>query len=299
MLLLLHIDQEKADPCLIFVGASSESRPGAIQASFVHGATGMAKFKLQFAAAVAILGCSAFARADSITFRQDLPLSPVYNTGGVTIRNDATNYDVNQNAGSQFDQIIVGSNSIFSLRGLLEFDLSALEAAVAGSPYVINSVSLTLNSSKAGSDQEPSSLSVVYDLNLLGNNLDFKEEEVTWKTAPSTPGGTVGALLSSTTFRPNNSADFGHHVFADSAAFRSAVRDALDNEPNNTIRLMLKADDESGQNFARFDSDEAINIANHPALTINYTVITPLPGAATAGLFLMGGVGLRRSRRRA
>jgi hypothetical protein len=259
----------------------------------------VSKFKLQFAAVVAILGCCACARADSITFRQDLPVSPVYNTGGVTIRNDTANVDAKQNSGSQFDQIIVGWNSSFGLRGLLEFDLSALEAAVGGSPYVINSVSLTLNSSQGGSDQEASSLSVVYDLNLLGNNLDFDEREVTWKTAPSTPGGTVGALLSKTTFRPNRAADYGQHVFADSAAFRSAVRNALDNDPNNTIRLMLKADDESGQNFARFDSDEAANISAHPALTINYTVITPLPGAATAGLVLMGGFGLRRPRRRA
>jgi hypothetical protein len=62
---------------------------------------------------------------------------------------------------------------------------------------------------------------------------------------------------------------------------------------------MLKAHTESGTNFTRFDSDDATTPTNRPALTINYTVLTPLPGAATAGLVLMGGLGLRRTRRRA
>jgi hypothetical protein len=77
----------------------------------------------------------------------------------------------------------------------------------------------------------------------------------------------------------------------------------LDTDPHNTIRFMLRAegDDMTGTTFTRFDSDDATTVTHtvfRPALTINYT-ITPLPGAATAGLFLMGGVGLRRSRRRA
>jgi hypothetical protein len=264
----------------------------------------MSKFKLQLAAAVATLGCSAFARADSITFRQDLPVSPVYNTGGVTIRNDRA--DSNENGLPQPEQIIVGSNGTLAngssriLRGLLEFDLSALESAVGGSPYVINSVSLTVNAFIAASSQNTTS-SVTYDLDLLGNNLDFDEAAVTYNNAPNTPGGTVGTILSSVTYQPNNSADLGKKTFGDAVGFRSAVQDALNTDPKNTIRFMLKAhtDDLGATNFTRFDSDEAANISNHPALTINYTVITPLPGAATAGLVLMGAFGLRRPRRRA
>jgi len=222
----------------------------------------------------------------------------------VTIRSDRP--DTMENGGSQPEQIIVGKNGSTTLRGLLEFDLSALEAAVGGSPYVINSVSLTVNAFIAASSQNTMSF-VTYDLDLLGNNLDFDEATATYNHAPSTPGGTVGTFLSSVTYRPNNAADMGQKTFADSLNFRSAVQDALNSDPANTIRFMLRAEGDgttstSTTTFTRFDSDEATTGTHtifRPALTVDYTIITPLPGAATAGLALMGGLGLRRSRRRA
>jgi hypothetical protein len=236
--------------------------------------------------AVSALVISASAGADTIAFQQGVSPSAGYTTGGVTIRSDVPT--TNQNGGAQFDQIIVGRNTTFSLRGLLEFDLSALEAATGGAAYTINSVTLTLTSFNAGS---LATSAVQYDLALLGTNLDFDEATVTWNNAPSVAGGTVGDVLSSVSYNPNTAT--AARTFGDTAAFRTAVGDALNSDPANTIRFMLKAHDETGSNFTRFGSDESATLA-HPSLTIDYSIVTPLPGAAVAGLVLLGGMSFRR-----
>jgi hypothetical protein len=256
---------------------------------YIFGGSGMNLHLLAKATIVAGILCfGSSAHADSITFQQ----GPTYNTGGTTIRSDRPL--VAEDGFIQKDRIIVGYNHGTAMRGLLEFDLSAIEAATGGLPYIVDSVTLTVSSFIAGSGAVTA---VQYDLDLLGNNLDFDETTVTWNNAPSIGGGTIGTFLSSVSYNPNVAGSVGNHTFADTSAFRSAVQNALNNDPDDTIRFLLKSHAESGGNFTVLNSDESTAMSDHPSLTIDYTVITPLPGAAGAGLVLLGCLGFRRSPR--
>ncbi|HYE19997.1 MAG TPA: DNRLRE domain-containing protein [Tepidisphaeraceae bacterium] len=255
----------------------------------------------QWLAAALVSSCLAHApsvRAGSITFQQGVSPTGLYNAGGVTIRSDQAT--TNQNGGAQADQIIVGRNGTPVLRGLLEFDLSAIEAAADGHPYWINSVSLTLVAFHAGNAATGPAR---YDLLHFGNNLDFDEAAVTWDNAPKnvmpngSGGETTGTPLADVTYNPNlGTGVTASKVFLDSAAFRAAVTGALGGA-DNTLRLMLKANSESGVNFTRFFSDDAANLLFRPALTVEFTV-APLPGVVAVGAVLLGGIGGRRILRR-
>ena len=226
--------------------------------------------------------------AASITFQQ----SATYNAGGATVRSDDPS--TGGTVTPPTDTIIAGSTSTGAiiLHGLFEFDLSAIETAAAGNPYTIDSVSLVLRtSSTAGSGNT----SLKFDLYQLGANLDFNESTVNWTNAPGQAGGLPGTLLSSLSFVPSTANQT--RTFDTTAAFISAISGALSGDPDNTIRLMLKTEVETGGGFARFLSDDDLTESNRPALVINYTVI-PEP---SSGIALLGGLailsGLRRRNR--
>jgi len=235
-----------------------------------------------------LLGATATS-AETITF--SFQQSAGYNSGGVTIRNDAPT--TNQNGGSQPTQIIVGANGTLSgggaflLRGLFEYDLSEIADAFGSDPFAITGVNLkltTFNTAGQGS-------SATFDLYLLQNNADFDEATVTWNNAPSAPGGSVGPLLSSATVS-NLTALNTTVTFGDTAAFRDAVADALASD-SETIRFLLRNRVESGSAFARFASDDFGTAANRPALNVAATAV-PLPAAAWGGMALFGMIGSGR-----
>ncbi|WAC19940.1 DNRLRE domain-containing protein [Luteolibacter sp. SL250] len=213
-----------------------------------------------------------------------------YNTGGATVRSDDPSTGTTGAVTPPTDTIIAGTTGTIVLHGFFEFDLSAIEAAAAGNPFTIDSVTLSLRTSSAAGS---GATALNFQLSLLGNNLDFDESTVNWTNAPGGPGGVAGTLLSSESFVPN--AVNQTRTFGSTSAFQSAVADVLANDPDNTIRLFLQT--ESGSGFARFLSDENATESNRPTLTVNYTVVPePSTGIALAGgLTLLAGL-RRRSR---
>jgi len=241
-------------------------------------------------AAMAMLtGAGTAAQGAVLSFQAGVSPEAGYTADAVTIRNDGTNASTNQNGSVQ---IIVGVNNTNSLlRGLFEFDLTAIETAAAGNPYTIDSVTLVL---RQGDITNAAASSITYDLHLLGANSDFNETAVTWNDAPTVAGGSVGTLLSSTSYVPNSGTAF--RTFGTTTAFESAVADILANDVSNSIRLIAKANNEAAttQTFSRFDSDEVTTAANRPQLNVTYTVV-PEPGSAMLAISV-GALLLRRRR---
>ncbi len=216
-----------------------------------------------------------------VTFQQ----SATYNSGGVTIRNDMTSTNLNGNS-----QIIVGNTAAIILRGLFEFDLTAIETAAAGNAFTIDSVSLVLTTANATGN---GTVARDFTLYSLGTNSDFDEATVAWDTAPSVVGGTIGTLLTTSNFVPTTANTV--RTFGTTTAFTTAVSGALASDPDNTVRFLLKANDEAGAFLTRFYTDEDATVANRPALVVNYTVLVPEP---STGVLALGTVGLLTLRRR-
>jgi len=235
--------------------------------------------------AVTFAALTGFQDASAALFRETVG----YNTGGSTIRSDDPSTGVTGPVTPPTSTIIAGSTGSIILHSLFEFDLSAIETEAAGNPFTIDSVSLTLRTSNtAGSG----GTALNFNLSLLGDNLDFDESEVNWTNAPGAAGGVAGTLLSTLNFVPGTANQT--RIFGTSSAFTAAVADVLANDPDNTIRLFLKTETETGSGFARFLSDENETDTNRPTLTVNYTII-PEP---STGIALLGGLamltGLRR-----
>ena len=219
------------------------------------------------------------ASAATLQFRQ----TTGYTTGAVTIRNDTPDANINGNT-----QVIVGNVNTIVLRGLFEFELSAIETAAAGNPYTIDSVTLTVTTSSAGGSGTATSQ---FNLSLLGSNSDFDEAMVTWNNAPSVVGGTVGTFLVSTAFDPSTVST--PRVFDSSSAFTMATADALAGS-DNTIRLIMTADVENGGYLTRLNTNEHNTESLRPVLTVNYTVV-PEPAA---GALLVAGMAFLCVKRR-
>jgi hypothetical protein len=220
--------------------------------------------------------------AASLSFQEGVSPSGSYTTGGVTIRSNVptTNQDT-------VDQIIVGSysNGTVLLRGLLEFDLTAIETAAGGSAFTIDSVSLVMHTdSESTSGSDP----ITFYLNLLGTNSVFDETTVTWDNAPTEAGGTIGTSLSSVEFTPTSTTNTDQ-TFASTGNFTTAVSEALATSAN-TISLILSTNVTAGDasSFARFVSDEASSLADRPELIVNYSLV-PEPSSFA---LLLGGASL-------
>ncbi len=228
------------------------------------------------------LALAATAAAATISLQQ----SPTYTTGGVTIRNDSLDTNINSNV-----QIIVGNTSLIVLRGLFEFDLTAIETAAAGNAFTIDSVSLVLTTSTTSG-----SGNVAHDFTLysLGTNSDFDEATVTWNNAPTVAGGTAGTTLSTASFIPSTAS--ATRTFGSTTAFSTAISSALASDPANTVRFILKANEENGGYLVRFNTNENATADLRPTLVVNYTIV-PEPSTGLAAAAGLGMLILRRRRR--
>ena len=238
-------------------------------------------WKLTGASALAlglVVGAGQSAEAATISFQEGVSPTGAYAHDAVMIRSNQAG--TNQNgAGAMFIGLAEVGNEI--LRGLLEFDVSAIPAADQ-----IDSVTLDLTtlSSSAGINNVGGA-GALTTFNIYTHAFDIDETTATWNVpgggAPA--GGTLGTFLTSASFDVEQKGQT--HTFGDTAAFRTAVADALAGD--GILRLIIANNDESNlgtHDFARFEDDTAGSVA--PKLTITHSV--PEPGS----LALMGLGGL-------
>lgn len=225
-------------------------------------------------------------------------VGPGYTTDAVFVKG----YDptVNQDGLPAGDvQVVAGQNGgTGTLRGLLKFDMSLVNPSTkaGGGGFTITGASMTLRSHL---NSDFGSATVTYNLYLLGTGgaaYNFSENTVTWNSTPLVAGGTTGTLLSSLSFDPTGpEAD---RVFPDSAAFRTALTDAL-TTGDSALRFLIKSagDGTTSFDYARFYANEAATVAYRPLLHVDYSVI-PEPAtllSLTGVLALMTGAYRRRS----
>jgi hypothetical protein len=194
----------------------------------------------------------------TVNFQEGVSPTAGYNHGAVYIRQ--TQAGTNQDSDPDTELIVGFTTNADEMRGLFEYDISSIPASSG-----INEVSLVL-----GTDGNGQSASIT--INLHEYDFDFDETTATWNApAPGDgAGGTLGTLLTSATFDPSGAA--GDITFPDSAAFQTAVSDAL--AADGVLRFIIARSDNSGSGnrFARFDDDAEPTTADRPELIITYTI---------------------------
>ncbi|QNN24125.1 DNRLRE domain-containing protein [Planctomycetales bacterium ZRK34] len=211
-------------------------------------------------AAVAMTVTTHSAVAATTSFQQGVSPTAAYTHDATYIRsaNPTTNFNNNS-------QIIVGPTTGDVLRGLFEFDISELPLT-----ETIDTVSLVLTTSTTAGINDVGSAGALTTFNAYTYNYDIDETTATWNTpgaGDATPGGTSGALVSSTSFDVEIT---GQTVtFANTSAFRLALLNAQAGD--GCLRLMLRGADETvgTHNFTRF-SDDIVTAANRPALQVTH-----------------------------
>jgi len=219
-----------------------------------------------------------------------------YTTDAVTIREwvslqNFTGVGNNQNGS---DQIFVGFNepsgdtNYERMRGLLEFDLSALRNSLGASPFVVEDLSLVLRTAATGGGRSGVGTGLTFQLDVYGYGFDVVEGTATWASPASgdaTAGGSHSSLLaSSPTFNPATTNQT--ILIAATAAFRQAITAAL--AGSGILRLLLRSPD-AVENpvratgfdalFARLVAESDATAANRPRL--NITLSAPEAVAVT------------------
>ena len=133
-------------------------------------------------------------------------------------------------------------------------------------------------------------------INVYQYDYDFDETTSTWNSpgsGDSTAGGTPGTLLTSATF--DSTVQNVDVTFGDTAAFRTAVSNALTGD--GFLRLIMARSDGSGSGhrFARFDDETVATAGNRPELLVTHSI----PEPATMVLLSAGLLGLSVRRKRA
>ncbi len=208
-----------------------------------------------------------------------------YTTDAVTIRQwTGTTFAGNTNTNGS-DQILIGFNEaggdgnsqIETMRGLLEFDITALKDSLGQANFVIDDVSLNLRTATQAGQRIGNGTTVPLSIDVYEYDHDINENTATW-IAPSatdaTPGGSHSTLLSSSvSFNPtviNQSITIG-----DSVAFREAIEAALTGD--GILRLLLRAPEPVetltrapgfDALFARFAAESDGTTSNRPQLNI-------------------------------
>jgi len=238
-----------------------------------------------------------------LEFQEGVSPTPAYTADSVTIRSDFPN--TNQDNDPDFENIVGRVGSDF-MRVLYEFDLSEIAAQAGGLPVTIDSAQLELVTRPEGSG---SGQGGAFTVDLHAYDFDFVESAATWNdpdgdgsagTGDTTAGGTPGALLSSVGVSGTGTPGGSLVTLADSAAFRTAVADALAS-PGETLRLLMKAEDESGSGnrFIRFRDEVFGTATDRPKLVVGFSVTTVIPEPASLAVWsLLAGLGIAAVRRR-
>ena len=218
-----------------------------------------------------LLACACVSHAYTTSFQQGVSPITAYDQGATYIRSGA---NANEKLDGDTDlEWIVGTIDDPSLaRGLLEFDLRFIQAATR-----IDSVSLILTTHATRNG-----IGGTQTFNVHAYDYDLVETDSTWNdpdgdgddvTGDPTDGGTLGTLLASATF---DVTELGLTVtFTNSAAFRTAVSDAL--AADSVLRLIVVNNDETlnGHRFARFAVDHAGPLAPRPKLVVSHNLRSP------------------------
>ncbi len=220
-----------------------------------------------------------FQEGDLRNLSTDTLLDASYGMDNVMIREDQPTTTGN---GNQFFVGREAGNN--TLRGLIEYDISALDGLYSS----IDSVSLILNIKANGSGGN-------FNIGLYEYAFPVDESTATWNSpalGDSTPGGSVGTLLSSAN-APGGSGPVDV-TFANSSAFQSAVNSALSGD--GKLRFLVKQDSGGSSDFRRFTADGDGTTADRPELLISFNAIPEpstallLISAAMLGFFCRRGV---------
>ena len=206
----------------------------------------------------------------NVAFQEGVEPTAGYAADSIYIRSGAGGAGSNQNGDGDFENIVGRVGSADALRGLYEFDLSAIAAAAPCGDAVIESISLvqTTRPRDLGSGQ-----GAAFMADLLAYDFDFDETTATWNTpAPGdgTPGGTLGTVLTSVLLNPTTPGSSAVTI-PSSAGFVAAANAALA-APDQTLRMLLKAQVETGggNQFIAFRNDEWATAAQRPRLEVTF-----------------------------
>lgn len=250
---------------------------------------------------IAVVACGAVStQATVLNFQEGVSPDGTYAMDATGIRQGSGGSQVNTNYNGS-DLLLIGrlNNLPSELNGLMEFNLSAITAAAAGNPIVVNSVQLKLTTATQAGVMRAGE---TFTLDVHAYGFDIDETTATWNNpgaGDATPGGAFGDLLGQITFDPIVDTDTVQTI-GSTAAFVTAVEAALAS-PSKDLGLYLLSQNTldlpvgpGGANqFARIIAESDANAAARPQLIVDFTVV-PEPGSLT----LLGLAGLTLFRRR-
>jgi len=204
-------------------------------------------------------------------FTTDLRVSASFLSVDATyIRSGDGNGNFNDNS-----QIIVGPTTGDIIRGLIEFDVSSIPSSdkITSASFFLTTLSSSTGINDVGAPGDYTTF------NVYSYAFDINESTATWNSpdanASDVAGGTSGALLSSASLDVEKKGL--RASFNNTAAFRSAVEDALDGD--GILRMIIRGADETVgvHNFARFYDETTTSTEYPPQLIIIHETV-PLKG---------------------